>query len=144
MATSCKVPEHELAAVRNLTGYDQMLEIDRLCKTYGLDETMLRAMMASASGGAGATAPQPTAQTWDTSHKEAPSLEQARPPAAPTLVDKQQFRFEYDPSREAAARREQVSQAILCSALRCGFGHSRRSPHQDNLPCLPLETTYTN
>ena len=47
------VPEHELAAVRNMTGYDQMLEIDRLCKTYGLDETTLRAMMASASGGAG-------------------------------------------------------------------------------------------
>ena len=64
------VPEHELAAVRNMTGYDQMLEIDRLCKTYGLDETTLRAMMASASGGAGVTAPQPSAQTWDTSHKD--------------------------------------------------------------------------
>ena len=138
------VPEYELAAVRNMTGYDQMLEIDRLCKTYGLDETTLRAMMASASGGAGVTAPQPSAQTWDTSHKDIPGLEQAQPPAAPTLVDKQQFRFEYDPSREAAARREQVSQAILCSACGVALGIPDVRPIKITCPACLFETTYTN
>jgi len=121
-----------------------MLEIDRLCKTYGLDETTLRAMMASASGGAGVTAPQPSAQTWDTSHKDVPGLEQAQPPAAPTLVDKQQFRFEYDPSREAAARREQVSQAILCSACGVALGIPDVRPIKITCPACLFETTYTN
>ena len=42
------VPEHELAAVKGMTGYDQMLEIDRLCKAYGVDQATLQAAIASA------------------------------------------------------------------------------------------------
>lgn len=138
-----KVPEHELVAVRNMTGYDQMLEIDRLCKTYGVDEATLQALL-SASGASGATAPPPSAQSWDTSHKDVPGLGQAGPPAAPTVVDKRQFRFEYDPSREAAERREQVSQAILCSACGVALGIPDVRPIKVTCPACLFETTYTN
>ena len=43
------IPEHELAAVNGMDGYEQLLEIDRLCKVHGVDEATLRAAMASAS-----------------------------------------------------------------------------------------------
>ena len=51
------------------------------------------------------------------------------------MVNKEQFRFEYDPTREAAARREQVSQAILC-CLRGGAGDSCRPSDQSHLPIV--------
>lgn len=137
------VPEHELAALRTLTGYDQMLEIDRLCKTYGVDEATLRASLQTPS-----TAPVPPANTpstsWDTSHKDVPGLTQTPPSAAPTMVDKKQFQFEYDPTREAEQRREQVSQAILCAACGVALGIPDIRPIKVTCPACLFETTYTD
>ena len=137
------VPEHELAALRTLTGYDQMLEIDRLCKTYGVDEATLRASLQTPS-----TAPASPANTpstsGDTSHKDVPGLTQAPPPAAPTMVDKKQFQFEYDPTREAEQRREQVSQAILCAACGVALGIPDIRPIKVTCPACLFETTYTD
>lgn len=62
----------------------------------------------------------------------------------PTIVDKQQFRFEYDPTREAEQRREQVSQAILCSACGVALGIPDIRPIKVTCPACLFETTYTN
>ena len=136
------VPEHELIAVKAMMGYDQMLEIDRLCKAYGVDEATLQAAIANV-GTPPATQPLPSTGSWDTAHKDVPGLEQAVSPTTPTFVDKQRLHFEYDPSREAAQRREQVKQAILCSACGVALGIPDIRPIKVTCPACLFETTYT-
>lgn len=137
------VPQHELAALAALSGYDQMLEIDRLCKTYGVDEATLRTMLQSTP-----SSPTPAgnnlAPSWDASHKDVPNLQQTPPSTAPTLVNKDQFRFEYDPTREAEERRGQVSQAILCSACGVALGIPDIRPIKVTCPACLFEATYTD
>lgn len=138
------IPEHELAAVNGMDGYEQLLEIDRLCKVHGVDEATLRAAMASASGGSPSAPTTPdTSASWDTSHKHVPDVHQASP-TVPKMVDKRQFRFEYDPSREAAQRRAQVNQAILCSACGVALGIPDVRPIRVTCPACLFETTYTH
>ena len=43
--TMAGVPEHEISVLRTLTGYDEMLEIDRITKQYGVSEAELRRQM---------------------------------------------------------------------------------------------------
>lgn len=136
------VPEHELIAAKAMMGYDQMLEIDRLCKVYGVDEATLQAAIANV-GNPPATQPLPSTGSWDTAHKDVPGLEQAVSPTTPTFVDKQRLHFEYDPSREAAQRREQVKQAILCSACGVALGIPDIRPIKVTCPACLFETTYT-
>ena len=137
------VPEHELVALSAMTGFDQTLEIERLCQMYGVDEAALRAAMATVvpSQSNGAT---PADQMWDTTHKTIPGLEDARAPTAPNLVDKRQFRFEYDPTKEASQRREQVNQAILCSACGVALGIPDIRPIKVTCPSCLFESTYTH
>ena len=139
-----KVPQHELAALAALSGYDQMLEIDRLCKKYGVDEASLRAMLQSTSSSSSPPAANNPASSWNTSHKDVPNLQQAAPSTAPTLVNKDQFRFEYDPTREAEERRGQVSQAILCSACGVALGIPDVRPIKVTCPACLFEATYTD
>ena len=140
-----KVPQHELAALAALSGYDQMLEIDRLCKKYGVDEASLRAMLQSTSSSTSSPpANSNPASSWNTSHKDVPNLQQAAPSTAPTLVNKDQFRFEYDPTREAEERRGQVSQAILCSACGVALGIPDVRPIKVTCPACLFEATYTD
>ena len=138
------VPQHELAALAALSGYDQMLEIDRLCKQYGVDEASLRAMLQSTSPSSSPPAVNNPASSWNTSHKDVPNLQQATPSTAPTLVNKDQFRFEYDPTREAEERRGQVSQAILCSACGVALGIPDVRPIKVTCPACLFEATYTD
>ena len=43
------VPQAELVALKALSGYDQMLEMDRICRVYGTDEATVQAAMAALS-----------------------------------------------------------------------------------------------
>ena len=140
------IPAHELGALRGLSGYDQMLEIDRLCRVYNTDEASIRAALAQSSNVARTATEQTSAPTadWDTSHKDVPQLDQTSSASAPTVVDKNQFRFEYDPTREATARREQVNQAILCSGCGVALGIPDVRPIKVTCPSCMLETTYTH
>ena len=137
------VPENELLAMRSLDGYDQMLEIDRLCRVYNTDEPTIRAALAQLTTSTTAPAAS-TSMDWGTSYKDTPDLQQATGPSAPTVVDKGQFRFEYDPTREAAARREQVNQAILCSACGVALGIPDVRPIKVTCPSCLFEATYTH
>ena len=137
------VPEHELFAVKSMTGYDQLLEIDRLCKAYGVDEATLQAAIANL-GNTPNTQTVPPSSSWDTTHKDLPGLGHSAAPTTPTFVDKQRLHFEYDPSREAAQRREQVKQAILCSACGVALGIPDIRPIKVTCPACMFETTYTH
>ena len=131
------VPEHEISALRILSGYDQMLEISRVTKQYDVTEAELMEALYSVaqpsqSSMLGKPAPPslgkpapPSPDTLSASAtapftpdvKEAPSL-----PATATMLDKSNFRFDYDPSQEAAQRRAAVAQAILCPGCGVALG----------------------
>ncbi|MCH1540465.1 MAG: hypothetical protein L7S56_03395 [Candidatus Poseidonia sp.] len=131
------IPDVELQAVNAMQGYDQMLEVDRLCKQYGFDEASIRSMMASATGAAAhSSQPSPEIQETPSQVNNAPMN------ARPNLINKDQFRFEYDPSREAAERREQVKQAILCAACGVALGIPDIRPIKVTCPACMYETTY--
>ena len=138
-----QVPDHELVKLRSLQGYDQMLEMDRVCRTYGVEESELRTLLTPPS------TPSPGQEhnepaSWDTSHKDGPPPPSSIVQQQPTLVNKERLHFEYDPSRAAAARREQVNQAILCSACGVALGIPDIRPIKITCPACLFETTYTH
>ena len=138
-----EIPQHELTNLASMDGYEQMLEIDRLCKIYQTDESTIRALITSSGTQTSATPIGSTdPSSWDTTYKDVPDVSASSSRA--TLVDKQQFRFEYDPSRDAAERREQVAQAILCSACGVALGIPDIRPIKVTCPSCMFEVTYTD
>ena len=138
-----EIPQHELTNLASMDGYEQMLEIDRLCKIYQTDESTIRALITSSGTQTSATPGGSTdPSSWDTTYKDVPDVSASSSRA--TLVDKQQFRFEYDPSRDAAERREQVAQAILCSACGVALGIPDIRPIKVTCPSCMFEVTYTD
>ena len=87
---------------------------------------------------------QHPAPAWDPSQKTSPLPPPAAPShVGPTMVNREQFRYEYDPSREAAQRREQINQAILCSACGVALGIPDVRPIKVTCPACLFEATYT-
>lgn len=135
------VPEHVLAALRALSGYEQMLEMDRIMGQFGINEAELLALLQP--NGAG-TAPAPAqTQPYNPSApfvhgvKEAPTLP---PPVA--VLDKSKLRFEYDPSQEAAQRRASIAQAIACPGCGAALGIPDVRPIKVICPQCLQETVF--
>ena len=139
------VPEHELSALRTLSGYDQMLEIDRVTKQYGITEAELMEVLNST------TQPSqnysPSSEEYDPSgtanaHFIPDVKEAATIPATATMLDKSNFRFEYDPSQEAAQRRAAVAQAIICPGCGVALGIPDVRPIKVTCPQCLQETVF--
>jgi hypothetical protein len=135
------VPEHVLAALRALSGYEQMLELDRIVGQFGISEAELLALLQP--NGAG-TVPAPAqTQPYNPSApfvpgvKEAPTLP---PPVA--VLDKSKLRFEYDPSQEAAQRRASIAQAIACPGCGAALGIPDVRPIKVICPQCLQETVF--
>lgn len=135
------VPEHVLAALRALSGYEQMLEMDRIMGQFGINEAELLALLQP--NGAG-TVPAPAqTQPYNPSApfvpgvKEAPTLP---PPVA--VLDKSKLRFEYDPSQEAAQRRASIAQAIACPGCGAALGIPDVRPIKVICPQCLQETVF--
>ena len=135
------VPEHVLAALRALSGYEQMLEMDRIMGQFGISEGELLALLQPNGGGA---APAPVQnQPYNPSApfmpgvKEAPTLP---PPVA--VLDKTKLRFEYDPSQEAAQRRASIAQAIACPGCGAALGIPDVRPIKVICPQCLQETVF--
>lgn len=123
------VPEHVLTALRALTGYEQMLEIDRVTKQYGVtEEDLLQQMNPDTNTRKAPFVPE---------IKETPQL-----PSTANVLDKSNFRFEYDPSAEAAQRRSEVSQAILCPSCGVALGIPDIRPIKVTCPECLQETVF--
>jgi hypothetical protein len=136
------VPEHELAKLRSLQGYDLMLETDRITRMYNVDEATLQAMLTAAPA-MGSTAQHDPSEGLSSQTPVKPSS----PPPAPkqaNVINKDQLRFEYDPSQEAAERRQAINQAILCSACGVALGIPDVRPIKVTCPACLFETTYTH
>ena len=137
------VPEHEISALRALSGYDQMLGIDRITKRYGITEAELLARLQPAGQGQQQGAPivavnhDGNTAPFIPDSKEAPDL-----PSSATLLDTSNFRFEYDPSQEAAQRRSAVAQAILCPGCGVALGIPDIRPIKVTCPQCLQETLF--
>ena len=129
------VPQHEITALQALSGYEQMLEMDRVMKQYGLTETELLQLLNPAIQGG--TSQGSEASPFVPDSKEAPRL-----PSTANLIDKSNFHFEYDPSAEAAHRRSAVSQAILCPACGVALGIPDIRPIKVTCPECLVETVF--
>ena len=129
------IPEHELAALRALSGYDKMLEMDRIMKQYGIDEVRLLALLQGNSNQpAQAAAPPFVAETK--------FVENIPNPA--NVLDKSNFRFDYDPSPEAAKRRSEITQAVACPACGGTLGIPDIRPIKVTCPQCLQETVFTS
>lgn len=135
------VPEQVLSALRALSGYEQMLEMDRIMGQYGISEAALLAALQPSGGG---TAPLPAQnQPYNPTApfvpgvKEAPSL-----PPPVDILDKSKLRFEYDPSQEAAQRRASIAQAIACPGCGAALGIPDVRPIKVICPQCLQETVF--
>lgn len=127
-----QVPSDVLQALARLSGYERMLEIDRISAQYGVTNQWLEQQI-------GGPPPAPVADpnTFAPASKETPSL-----PSATDIFNKQSFRFEYDPSAEAAERRQSVEQAIVCPACGVALGIPAIRPIKVTCPQCLQESTF--
>ena len=148
-----QVPSNELNRLLSLDGYDQMLEIDRVCRQYGIDEQSLRNLMASFSQPVqnSPSADMNESTLMHTNKKqELQKSEFGQSPNSthsmnePTYVNKDQFHFDYDPSVEAKQRRAMVEQAIVCPACGVALGIPSQRPIKVTCPQCLHESTFTN
>jgi len=135
------VPEQVLSALRALSGYEQMLEMDRIMGQYGISEAELLA--AIQPNGVG-NAPQPAQnQPYNPTAPFVPGVKEAAPLPPPVAVlDKSKLRFEYDPSQEAAQRRASIAQAIACPGCGAALGIPDVRPIKVICPQCLQETVF--
>jgi len=133
------VPEQVLSALRALSGYEQMLEMDRIMGQYGISEAAL--LQALQPNG---TAPQPAQnQPYNPAPPFVPGVKEAPPLPPPVAVlDKSKLRFEYDPSQEAAQRRASIAQAIACPGCGAALGIPDVRPIKVICPQCLQETVF--
>ena len=129
--TMADIPEYEITALRALSGYEQMLEIDRITKQYGIAEADLLQQMSPSIDS------RSDMSSFTPESKEAPAL-----PSTANILDKSNFRFAYDPSAEAAQRRSSVAQAILCPGCGVALGIPDVRPIKVTCPECLQETIF--
>jgi len=119
-----------------------MLEIDRVCRQYGVDEETLRSLMTSFSQPAQTQSTQLGRPAPPAGREEITNMPRPAPPNnQPTYVNKDQFQFDYDPSIEAKQRRAMVEQAIVCPACGVALGIPSQRPIKVTCPqCLHIAT----
>ena len=136
------VPEHEISVLRTLSGYEQMLEMDRIIKQYGATEAAILALLQPVAHSQQQVAAPSSNGNYQNvpfipSVKEAPPLS-----SVATMLDKSNLRFEYDPSKEAAQHRSAVTQAILCPGCGAALGIPDVRPIKVTCPQCLQETVF--
>ena len=126
------IPPEVLEALASMTGYDRMLETDRIAAQYGVTSEWIEQQL----GGAAQPA-QGNPAPFTPESKEAPAL-----PSSSSIMQKQNFRFQYDPSIEASQRRQNVEQAILCPACGVTLGIPAVRPIRVTCPQCLAESTF--
>lgn len=122
------LPEHEISALRSLVGYEQILEIERIAKQYGMSSQEVSSLLTGVAQGN---------QPFTPDIKESPAI-----PSSATVLEKSNFRYEYDPTPEAAHRRQSVSQAILCPGCGVTLGIPDVRPIKVTCPECLLESVF--
>jgi len=134
----------DMAILRSLSGYDLSLEVAKMATKYGLPEATIMAMLPSqnppgySQGGEYDPSPQANTNTpiVDNNYKDYTTPAQ--------VMDKSNFRFEYDPTPGVSQRRQNVDQAILCPGCGVALGIPAIRPIKVTCPQCLLESTFTS
>ena len=154
------IPADVLARLASLSGYDQMLEMDAVCRKFNVTTEQIQAAMAQAQPSPQANSGQAmnsgynAAGEYDPSpqgmhHKRDAFDDFAMPSTpqpmgnSPNYIQKNQLRYEYDPSEEEKQRRAQVEQAITCPACGVALGIPAIRPIKITCPQCMMESTFT-
>ena len=131
------VSPQDLERLASLVGYDRMLAIDAVARANGVAPSDVERALSAHLGGGDAAAPQ--------DHTSGPSVPDV--PAPPTAVDRldlSQFRYGYDPTADAKARRSQVSQAIRCPTCGSALGIPDVRPIKVTCPACAATHTFSD
>ena len=130
----------DMAILRSLSGYELSLEVAKMVTKYGLPEATIMAMLPSQSTpvysqvGEYDPSPQANAPIVDNNYKDYTTPAQ--------VMNKSNFRFEYDPTPGVSQRRQNVDQAILCPGCGVALGIPAIRPIKVTCPQCMLESTF--
>ena len=130
------VSQEDLARLASLSGYDRMLAIDAVARTHGMTREDVEHALNAHLGGAA-----PEAQTEQPPFAAAPDV--PAPPSAMETLDLSQYRYGYDPSTEAKARRAQVNQAFRCPVCSAALGIPSVRPIKVTCPACQSVHTFS-
>jgi len=136
--------EGDMALLRSLSGYDLTLEVAKMATKYGMPESNIMAMLSQQNSPGytqtGEYDPSPQSMTnspvVDNNYKDYTSSAQ--------VIDKSNFRFEYDPTPGVSQRRQNVDQAILCPGCGVALGIPAIRPIKVTCPQCLQETTFSS
>jgi hypothetical protein len=119
------LPHDVLTRLSNLSGYDQMLEMDNVSREHGISLSQIESELAAFAAGVQPTiAVNPIDDFVPGAYKDEIDLTMAEPaPSGPKYIDSpDQYRMKYDPSVQGMNRQAQVNQAIICPSCSSPLG----------------------
>ena len=132
----------DMNILRSLSENELSLEVAKMATKYGISEANIMQMLAPSSAtpqyGEYDPSPQAISNTpvVDTNYKDYTSSAQ--------VMDKSNFRFEYDPTPGVSQRRQNVDQAILCPGCGVALGIPAIRPIKVTCPQCMQETTFSS
>ena len=134
----------DMALLRSLSGSDLVLEVANMSTKYGIPEATIMAMLPPQQNSDHLQfadydpSPQatPNAPVVDTNYKDYTTPSQ--------VMDKSNFRFEYDPTPGVSQRRQNIDQAILCPSCGVALGIPAIRPIKVTCPQCMQETTFNS
>jgi len=141
------LPHDVLLRLSNLSGYDQMLEMDNVSREHGISLSQIESELATfAAGGQPATTVNPIDDFVPGAYKEEIDLTMAEPaPSGPTYIDRpDQYRMKYDPSVQGMSHQAQVNQAIICPSCSSPLGIPDVRPIKVTCPQCMNEAVFQN
>lgn len=129
------VSTEDLDRLASLAGYDRMLAMDAVARENGVApadvQRALDAHLGRTQPSDGATTAPPFATVPDV----------PAPPSAVESLDLSHYRYGYDPSSDAKARRAQVNQGIRCPTCGAALGIPNVRPIKVTCPaCASIHT----
>lgn len=130
------VSQEDLVRLASLSGYDRMLAMDAVARTYGVTPAEVERALNDHLGDAA-----PEAQTEQPPFASTPDV--PAPPSSMESLDLSQYRYGYDPSTEAKARRAQVNQAFRCPVCSAALGIPSVRPIKVTCPACQSVHTFS-
>ena len=130
------VSQEDLDRLASLSGYDRMLAIDAVARTYGVAPADVEQALNAHLGGVA-----PATGVEQPPFASAPDV--PAPPSTMESLDLSKYRYGYDPSTEAKTRRAQVDQAFRCPVCSAALGIPSVRPIKVTCPACQSVHTFS-
>ncbi len=141
-----RLPVEVLEKLTNLSGYDQMLEMDTISREYGLSLSEIEAELNvyKSNSMQNKTVPEVDFKPQET--KEIVNIDNTESVALNPqyLSNPDQYRMKYNPSHQGVINQSQVTQAIICPTCSAPLGIPNVRPIKVTCPQCLTESTFIN